>query len=559
MQRSLSKVLLAVVASLGVCWWASAATLESDALSRRPNVLLIVVDDLGFTDLGSFGGEIDTPNLDRLANTGVRFNSFYTAPTCSPTRAMLLSGIDNHLVGLGNMAEMLAPNQKNQPGYEGYLNFRVVTLAELLQDAGYHTYMTGKWHLGLKKNQGPAARGFEKSFALLPSGGGHFNDLGIAGKPALYREDGEIVALPEGFYSTRFYSDKMIQYIEAGIQQGKHQGNKPFFAYLAYSAPHWPLQAPAASIAKYHGRYDAGYGKLHEQRLAGAKALGLVGKHIMPSPQMEGEPTWDQLSEDKKKVAARKMEIYAAMVDDIDYHVGRLINTLAANGQLENTLIVFMSDNGAEGHHLDRDIPPLADWVEQCCDNSFANMGKANSYLWYGPNWARAGMAPFRLHKAFTSEGGIRAPAFISHPQVAKKGGIASSFATVMDIMPTILELVGAEHPGAFYKGKEVLPIQGKSMLSFLQGKVRHIHGADEVMGWELSNKRAIRKGNWKIVMMPEPYGNAKWQLFNLAVDPTEQRDLASKRAGKLKQMIKLWQGYAKENGIIIPNRWSNY
>lgn len=551
----LTKIIWGMLISLLVWHQAVTAAPTEDTQSSRPNILLIVVDDLGFTDLGSFGGEIDTPNLDKLASTGVRFSSFYTAPTCSPTRAMLLTGTDHHLVGLGNMAEGLAPNQINQPGYEGYLNSRTVTVAELLRDAGYHTFMAGKWHLGLEQEQGPGARGFEKSFALLQGGGGHFDDLGLLNGKALYREDGKLVTLPEDFYSTRFYSDKVIQYIDSLSKKDR----KPFFAYLAYTAPHWPLQAPDASIAKYRGRYDEGYDKLYQQRLAGAKALGLVPTNAADSPRAPGEPPWDQLTEKEKKLQARKMEIYAAMVDDIDHNVGRVLNALKANDQLKNTLIVFMSDNGAEGHHLDRLSPKLVDWVERCCDNSFANMGKANSYLWYGPNWARAGMAPFHLYKGFTSEGGIRVPAFIHYRQATNKGSVVSNVVSVMDVMPTVLQVAGVEHPGAHYKDKNVFPMKGKSILPFLEGKTQYVHGPDDVMGWELFNKRAIRKGKWKIVLMPEPYGTGKWQLFNLERDPTEQRDLAEEEPSKLWDMVQLWKDYAKENGVIIPNRVSGY
>ena len=435
----------------------------------------------------------------------------------------------------------------------------MVTLAELLRDAGYHTYMTGKWHLGLEKNQGPAARGFEKSFALLQGGGGHLDDLGLSPEKALYREGGELVSLPGDFYSTRSYTDKMIEYIDEGRVQDPAGEHIPFFAYLAYTAPHWPLQAPDASIAKYRGRYDGGYDKLHERRLAGVQARGLVSGHIVAAPRLSGELAWDQLGDEEKKVAARKMEIYAAMVDDIDRHVGRVLDALEANAQLDNTLVIFMSDNGAEGHHLDRAMPPLAAYIARCCDNSLANMGSANSYLWYGPNWARASMVPFRLHKAYTSEGGIRAPAFISYPGFVGNGGIEHGFVSVMDVMPTVLALAGVEHPGTFYRGRDVLPMKGQSMLPLLRGKSLAVHGPDQVMGWEFNNRRAIRRGDWKLVMMPKPYGTGDWQLFNLAVDAAEQQDLARDRPGILEEMIQLWERYAKEMGVIITNEVHSY
>lgn len=241
--------------------------------SGKPNILLIVVDDLGYADLGIFGGEINTPTIDSLASTGILLTNFHSSSVCSPTRSMLLSGTDNHLAGLGNMAEALAPNQKGKPGYEGYLNFRIVTVASLLKDANYHTYMTGKWHLGLEEETSPSARGFERSFVLLHGGGGHFNDLGIDidNKKALYREDKRLVDLPSDFYSTRFYTDKLMEYISSN-----HGDEQPFFAYLAYTAPHWPLQAPDESIKKYKGIYDAGYDVIHNQRIERMKDKKLI-------------------------------------------------------------------------------------------------------------------------------------------------------------------------------------------------------------------------------------------------------------------------------------------
>jgi len=557
MQWMPGKGFLAIALALGIFSWTG--PVSSDPELVRPNILLVVVDDMGYTDLGSYGGEIDTPNLDRLAMDGVRFSDFHTAPTCSPTRAMLLTGTDHHLAGLGNMAEALSPNQKNQPGYEGYLNSRVVTLAELLRDAGYHTYMTGKWHLGLEKSQGPAARGFKKSFALLQGGGGHFDDLGLSPSKAQYREGGELVSLPDDFYSTQFYSDKMIEYIDEGRAQDPAATQRPFFAYLSYTAPHWPLQAPDASIEKYRGRYDGGYDRLYDRRLAGVQSLGLIAGKFVTAPRLPGEPAWNQLGDAEKEVMARKMEIYAAMVDDVDRHVGRVLDSLQANAQLDNTLVIFLSDNGAEGHNLDRDWPPLAAYITGCCDNTLANMGRANSYVWYGPNWARASMAPFHLHKAYTSEGGIRVPAFIRYPDFANRGAIEHGFVSVMDVMPTVLALAGIEHPGTLYRGRDVLPMKGKSMLPLLRGKSQAVHSSDEAMGWEFNTRRAIRRGDWKLVMVPKPNGTGEWRLFNLAADPAEQQDLARERLGIVEEMIQLWDRYAEENGVIVASEPRSY
>lgn len=294
------------------------------AADERPNFLIIVADDLGYSDLGSFGGEISTPNIDSLARDGVRLSNFHTAPTCSPTRAMMFSGADSHVAGLGNMGELLQPFQKGQPGYEGYLNERMVTVGQVLQDAGYNTYTTGKWHLGRTEETSPKARGFDRSFILVQGGASHFDDQHaiIAQDPkAIYREDGKQVEVPKGFYSSEFYTDRLIDYIEAD-----KASNKPFMAVLSYTAPHWPLHAPDAWLDKYKHRYDAGYDSIRQARLERQKQLGIVAANTTPNtPMAKGLPSWGQLSDEQRQREARNMEIYAAMVSNMDYHIGRLL------------------------------------------------------------------------------------------------------------------------------------------------------------------------------------------------------------------------------------------
>ena len=367
----------------------------------RTNILLIVADDLGYSDLGAYGGEINTPNLDKLAQSGVQLTKFYVAPNCSPTRAMLLSGTDNHIAGLGTMAEAKARTKQydNVPGYEGYLNAQVVTLPELLRDAGYHTYMAGKWHLGKSSSQSPAARGFEKSFSLLNGGASHFDltGIGMHEQVALYREDfEEVKELPKDFYSSRFYTKRMIDYIDSQREDGK-----PFFGYLAYTAPHWPLMAPDESIKKYKGQYSEGYQIIQQKRLKKMKALGLINNDTQANVKL---PSWEQLSKEEQTKEARAMEIYAAMVDDMDHYIGQLMNYLDSINERENTLIVFLSDNGAEGHDLSL-LPPFAKWANKCCDNSLDNMGKAGSYVWYGPAWGTVSSTPLGGYKGSPMQG----------------------------------------------------------------------------------------------------------------------------------------------------------
>ena len=533
---------------------------------KQPNILLIIVDDIGFNDLGIFGSEIKTPNIDSLANAGVIFTNFHAASTCSPTRAMLLSGTDHHKAGLGNMHGETAENQKGHRGYEDYLNFRVVALPELLQDAGYHTYMTGKWHLGLSEETSPWARGFEKSFVLLGGGAGAFaNRLQLMGaNKARYREDRQLVeSLPDDFYSTRFYAEKMIEYIDSN-----RGDDKPFFSYLAFTSPHWPLQAPDESIAKYNGKYDAGYDVLLERRFKALQELDLFADNIKPFPRLHGEPTWQELSEEQQRYEAKKMEIYAAMIDDVDIYIGKVIDHLKEIGEYENTFIFFMSDNGPEAHNLDLAWDGITETIKSCCDNSYDNMGKPDSYIWYGPNWGQASNAPLRMFKGFPSQGGVLVPAFAHYPKAVQNGVQYDKALTVMDVMPTLLELADISHPGNRYKDRDVEPLQGASMLAMLTGNVGTTHPDNYVIGWELFSKRALRQGDWKIiyaphqeVFEPRPAGikTDTWQLYHLVTDPVEMNDLADKYPDKLHEMIALWDQYAADNGIILPESISSY
>ncbi len=532
----------------------------------KPNILLIVADDLGYTDLGVFGSEIATPNLDKLARGGQLFSQFYSSSMCSPSRAMLLSGMDNHRAGVGNLFAKTADNQRGKPGYEGYLADRVATLPELLRANGYHTYMSGKWHLGDDEEHSPAARGFEKSFVLAESGAGHFSNMQSLSDPgqAIYRDNGkQIDSLPEDFYSTRFYAERMIDYIE----QDKND-DKPFFAYLAFTAVHFPLQAPASSIEKYSGKYDQGYEALHAQRLSHLKELGFVAGDAESFPLLPGEKSWQQLTEHERQVSARKMEIYAGMIDDLDTYVGKVIAHLKAIGKYDNTLIFFMSDNGAEGHRLEDGLLPLLEWSQQCCNNRYENMGKADSYVMLGPNWARAAVGPFRMFKGFTAEGGIRVPAFIHYPAALQGSRISNETLSVMDVMPTLLDFAGVKHPGTEFKGRQVLPLQGRSMWELVNAESGSMPDKEFSMGWELLGKRAYREGDWKIIWQPlqetwEPMvagiKTGQWQLYDLSKDIAELHDVSEQYPQKLNELIGLWEKYVEENGVILPDRIFGY
>lgn len=520
---------------------------EPDAASseRRPNIVLILADDMGYADLGIHGSEIPTPNIDALAREGMLLTNFYTGMTCSPTRAMLMSGTDSHLAGLGIMGEPERPEHMGEPGYAGYLNFRVASLADLLTDAGYDTYISGKWHLGMEVGNGPVARGFERSFVSL-DGAAHLGAWDWRGpQPANYRDGQELVHVDDDFYSTRHYTERMIGFIDED-----RGGNKPFFAYLAYTAPHWPLQAPAESIARFHGQYDRGYEQVYLQRFGNMKTLGFLPADAEPMDLDVFSPRWDELDGEKQALAARRMEIYAAMVSDLDTWIGTFVEYLRSIGEYENTFILFFSDNGAESDR--RDLrSPIAEHVGREYDHSLANLGHPTSYVMYGPNWATVSATPFRRHKSTGFEGGIHVPAFVRYPQSVAAGRRAGGFATVMDVLPTFLELARTEHPGDSYRGAPVLPVRGTSLLPLISGDVDEVHSPDEYTGWELYGHRSVRQGDWKIVWDEAEGDDAHWMLFNVAGDFGERNDLGPGMPDKLAEMIGLWSRYEHESHVI--------
>ena len=536
-----------------------------DKPAERPNILIIVTDDMGIADLGSFGSEIETPHLDTLSYGGVRLTNFYASPVCSVTRAQLLTGVDSHKAGLGNMAEDMAENQSGQPGYEGYLNTDVVTVASLLKDSGYNTYLSGKWHLGMTAETAPSQRGFERTFTLLSGGASHFSDMLPAYHPdpkavAPYRRNGEkLEKLPEGFeYSTQFYVDELINHIESDERE-----DKPFFAILGYTAPHWPLQAPDATIAKYKGRYDKGADHLRKARLERQKELGIIPPDAEENTLPPKGKDWIKLSALEKTTEIRAMEIYAAMIDEIDQHTGRLIQTLKSKGEFDNTMIIFLSDNGAEGHDMEETwpadkYPKIRANIDSKHDFSYENMGRPNSYVFYGPNWARAGAPSFRMHKGFPTEGGVRVPAFV-HYKGFEQGAISNRFFNVQDIVPTILDVANVEHPAPHYKGRTVHSMTGQSMVPILTDADALKQEAHRIHAGEVLGKYFIRKGSWKMVHMPPPAGTGEWQLYNIEVDISEKNDLSSQNPDVKNDLIAEWENYVKANNLILPDWVSGY
>ena len=524
---------------------------EKKETEVKPNIIVIVADDLGFSDIGPFGGDIQTPVLDKLAKESMLFSSFHVLPTCSPTRSVLLTGKDNHIAGLGTMSEMTYPALKGLPGYSGHLNEQVVTLPEILRQNGYHTYMAGKWHLGVEKGQIPSDRGFEESFALLQGGGSHYADQ----KPLSpsqgmdYRANGKKVPeLPADFYSTRNYTDTLIAYIEKNKAD-----HKPFFMYAAYTAPHDPLHAPKEYIEKYRGKFDMGWDSLRNLRLDNLKALGIRSKDVKEFAP-GGVPKWESLNAEQKKEHARNMEVYAAMVDYLDMSIGRIVNYLKQEGLYDNSMILFMSDNGANGAPATA-YPGNGDGKYLgTFDNTVENRGLPGSLIDMGPGWAQASSSPLRLYKGFTADGGIRAPLIIKMPSsvIKHEGEWNKSFVHVSDIMPTVLALAGVNFPHETNGTPLKQPI-GISILPLLNGETTAL-SAEKGMGWELFEGKAYIKGNWKILRLGKPFGTGTWQLYDIEKDPGEINDLSQQFPAKMDSLIYDWMQYAKENGVIDHN-----
>ncbi len=510
---------------------------------------------MGFNELGAWGSEINTPNLDALAFGGLRFTNFHAAPSCAPARAMLLSGTSNHRAGIGSQGIKRAydggsapdPDTTGvgMPGYEGHLSEHVAALPEILRAAGYHTYMTGKWDLGraLDDAHMPANRGFESSFTLTTGTSVHlgFPDRNASGgvqraDPLPYQEHGApVTELPEEFFSTEMFTDKLIEYIDEHRRDGR-----PFFAWLSYTAPHSPIQVPDDWRERYAGHYAEGYGVIRDRRFARAQELGVFPADLDLSRYESAAPDWETLSQDERARQARVMELYAAMMENMDHHIGRVTAYLDDTQQLDNTVILFMSDNGAAGGGI-----PTRTYFTP--DNSVDNMGRYDSWLNYGRGWAEAATAPLRAMKGSLAEGGTRVAAFISHRAIADPGALDHGYLTFMDVAPTILDITGTEAPNGRFQGRAVVPITGRSFWGRAQGGSGAVYGPSDPVGSELHGHRALVRGDWKILM---PASSGQWELFNLLEDPGETTDLADDQPERLADLVGAWERFAADNGV---------
>jgi len=518
----------------------------------RPNIAVIVADDLGYRDVGSFGSEIPTPNLDALAAEGTRFSSFHVSGECSPTRAMLLTGIRSHRTGVGAMHESVPPSLEGKPGYLTVLNRNVVTVGSLLQRSGYRTYAVGKWHVGKEAHNLPPARGFDRSLIQGDSGSDNWETdqryLALTDR-VYWFEDGKPAKMPKEFYSSRFYADKAIDYLRNDWAATPSTERAPFFLYLAFQANHIPLQAPPEFIERQRGRYDAGWSALREQRHRRTIELGL----LPPDTRLGSWPgleEWNALEPKRRSYEVRRMEVYAGMAAAMDHEIGRLREAIRSLRADDNTIFVFLSDNGAEPsdpyEYLSGQL-----WLATQYTRDTDRLGAKGAYATIGRNWVSAAVSPLSTHKFYAGEGGLRVPLIIRTPAAfadgQPRGQIASGFTHVTDIAPTLLELAGVSHPG---KPGGPEPMTGRSLVPLLRDTTAQIRGTDETLGYELAGNAALFGGDLKLVRNLPPIGDGQWRLFDIARDPGETRDLRSARPEDFRRLLEAYQKFEVEDGV---------
>lgn len=543
-----------LAASIAMAWCAGILSAHATSVASpaprgaavRPNIVILVADDWGFTDVGAFGGEIDTPNIDALAHRGTRFTNFHAAASCAPTRSMLLTGVDNHRNGVGNLREAMPREHLGKPGYLGSLSNNVVTVATLLQDSGYRTYITGKWNVGSESHNLPNRRGFDRSIIQGDTG----SDNWVPSQRYLphsatveWFEDGKPATMPAEYYSSTYFVDRMLGYLKADASSGK---GKPFFAYLGFQANHVPIQAPKSFVEKYQGKYKEGWDALREQRRKSAAALGIIPANT-PTVRMRTTSDWNALSEKDKLYQQRQMEIYAAMADAMDHEVGRFIAHLKSTGEYDNTVFVFLSDNGAEGSDY-KDAQP---WLWTQYSQDIDRLGGKGAYGIPGPSWASASVSPLAGYKFYAAEGGIRVPMVIAGVAGGRSNQIVKALTHVTDIPPTLLEIAGVPLPGTQYRGQAIEPITGKSLVSLVKGETGRVRSADEPLGYELSGNKALFKGDLKLSRNDTPVGDGLWHLYDVQKDPGETHDLQREMPEHFATMQQAYLTYEQAHGVL--------
>lgn len=513
----------------------SAACRQSNAPYSQPNIILILADDMGYSDLGCFGAEIHTPNLDRLAFEGVRLSSFYNNARCCPSRAALLTGLYPQQAGVGGMTDI----NVSIPEYQGYFNDQTITIADLLRLAGYATYLSGKWHVGEEQEHWPLQHGFEACFSLIQGAASYFDFLPYRNEKwppgnqlTVVRNNAPLDLKDSVFYATDLYTDAAMDFLK------KHKTHKPFFLYLSYTAPHWPLHALPQDIQKYENTYITGWEAIRQARYERLRALGLISEHTRLSEKIPAERDWNNLSEKEQKKEAELMAVYAAMIDRLDQNIGRLLEQLKENNQYNNTVIFFLSDNGGSmagsmaggkyGH-------PRFD------EN--ANPGTPLSFSGYGKNWANVSNTPFRYFKTHTYEGGIASPFIAWYPGHFKENYISNISSHIIDMMPTITELAGTIYPTTF-NGKAIIPAEGKSLLQVLEGKAKLPH---RPLYFEHMGNCGVIVDHWKLVR----FRNQPWELYNLNEDRSETNNLADEFPDRLETLKLKYTEWAVKNKVL--------
>ena len=505
----------------------------------KPNVVMIVIDDAALTDLGVYGGEAKTPHIDQLAKNGTLFTKYRTSPLCAPSRAMLLTGLDNHLTGIATIPEVLTKSQAGHKGYAMYLEPGVKTLAQILGDEGYQTFMTGKWHLGHGGKNLPIHHGFDRSFALDASGADNWSKRSyIPYYETAPWYDGEAPAnLPEEFYSSAFIVDQMINYIDTRTE------TKPFFSFLGFQAVHIPVQAPAELIAPYRDIYAEGWDDIAAKRFANAQALGLMPKNVAPPRKVENGRNWSDLSVDEQELYAARMAVNAAMLEAMDIHIGRLMSYLDEKGLRNNTIFVVTSDNGPEPSNPAEDARMRAWMWMEGYDTGLEDLGGPDSYGFIGRDWA-ASTGAGHLYKFTAAEGGLRVPLIISGPDIPVGKKIEAT-SWVYDVAPTLLDILG--HDG---DSKDITAMTGRSLMPVIRGEQPAVYGQDEPIGIEVSGNSALFKGTYKLVRNMSPHGDGQWRLYDLAKDPGETLDIASTYPLKFEELARDYAEYEARFGV---------
>jgi arylsulfatase A-like enzyme len=521
------------------------------AAQQKPNVLVVLLDDVGFMDFGSYGGDTATPNIDKLAQQGAKFSRFYTSPQCAPSRAMLMTGKDNHQVGIGSIIESLDPRLRQYPAYSMIWKDDTKTMASRLKESGYQTFVSGKWGIGESGANLPSKFGFDRSFVLDATGASNYDHRPYIpiNTTAKWFEDGEPTTLPDDFYSSRNLVDKLIGYIDdAGSEQ-------PFFAYLPFMAIHMPLQVPKEYIDKYNGVFDQGWDVMAKQRLEKAIELELVSGGTKLAKSLKTNRKWDQLTEAEKVYWARAMQVNAGMLEAADFHLGRLLSQLEAKGKLENTIVIVTSDNGPEGSTVgfDKGLQGIAfsgwmsmhDWSTE-----YEDMGGRNGLTTIGPEWASVSSGPFRLFKFNSSEGGQRVPLIISGAGIINQTDFLQGRAHMVDILPTILDVLDIP-----FNQNE---LYGRSLMPLINEQSKEVYSTEESYAIEVGGNASLYRGAWKISRVNPPSGDGKWHLFNLAVDAGEANVLEDEYPLLFQELLNEYLAYSTEMEIIQPDLNSN-